>query len=125
MIGEVEEIVGTTRKSGDGREADVRLANRLSLTLSLPPLGTELGMVATGASGSIVRMYRFFSPASMAASDWRAPRCSRGLPMLHAIALNGSFFNSHRMLAAYVSKAYAVEQEPRNVSLLGRRSSGP
>jgi starch phosphorylase len=33
--------------------------------------------------------------------------------MLHAIALNGSFFNSHRMLEEYVSKAYAVEQEPR------------
>jgi glycogen phosphorylase len=26
--------------------------------------------------------------------------------MVHAIALNGSFFNSHRMLQEYVSKAY-------------------
>ncbi len=26
--------------------------------------------------------------------------------MAHAIALNGSFFNSHRMLQEYVSKAY-------------------
>ena len=31
--------------------------------------------------------------------------------MLHAIALNGSFFNSHRMLQEYVSKAYAVQLE--------------
>lgn len=31
--------------------------------------------------------------------------------MLHAIALNGSFFNSHRMLLEHVSKAYAVEQD--------------
>jgi starch phosphorylase len=33
--------------------------------------------------------------------------------MLHAIGLNGSFFNSHPMPEDYVSKAYAVEQEPR------------
>ena len=32
--------------------------------------------------------------------------------MLHAIGLNGSFFNSHP-IEDYVSKAYAVEQEPR------------
>ena len=28
--------------------------------------------------------------------------------MRHAIALNGSFFNSHRMVEEYVVKAYAV-----------------
>ncbi len=33
--------------------------------------------------------------------------------MLDAIALNGSFYNSHRMLEKYVSKAYTVGQEPR------------
>lgn len=32
--------------------------------------------------------------------------------MLHAAALNGSSFNSHRILVEYVSKACAVEQDP-------------
>ena len=32
--------------------------------------------------------------------------------MRHAIALNGSFFNSHRMLQEYVFKAYTVGEQP-------------
>jgi starch phosphorylase len=32
--------------------------------------------------------------------------------MLHAIALNGSFFNTERMLREYVSKAYLGQRPP-------------
>ena len=42
--------------------------------------------------------------------DGEPDRCAD--VMLHAIGLNGSFFNSHPMLEDYVSKPYAVEQEP-------------